>query len=677
MLFIALSIANGSNYLFHVSVSRALGPSEYGALGSVLAILTVLTVPLTAIQATVARRISSRSAEARDWKAIIHAITPYAVALSALLALLSPLLRPILRLDSIATGLWVAIYVTPAILSAVLRGALQGRMRFGRLALVTLFPFLLRLVLGLAAVHGGLGVEGAVAASVISDFAGVVLALLVLGYSRRSEAEPVNITTFLREVAPVGLGLAATWVLIELDLVLARHFLPPEEAGTYAAAGLLARAVLFVPGAVSLIALPHFSQHSGRGKEAYRWLVASCLLVALLGIITCLLLTLASGFVVRLTFGDEYAGATELLPRLSLAMLGFGIVNLLIYFHIAANSRTYHLLWPVAAAGTAIVSISHESGTAIATVVLVLAWAVAALGFVISRGLALSIPGSGRLPRDVSLHPPRIGDGDPLEISIVVPTHNGGLGLVSTLDALVETLDSQGKYYEIIVVSDGSTDGTASRAASHHDRVGVIHYERRHGKGIALRAGMAQARGRYVAFIDADGELEAAEFRGFCALMDLYAPDLVIGSKRHPLSQVHYPWSRRVMSWTYHWVVRIMFGLNVRDTQTGMKLIRRDVLDAVLPRMLEKRFAFDLEFLVVARRLGYTRVFEAPIKLNYRFESTVSARATLFILIDTAAIFYRRYVLRFYDHPHTSLKEAESTQPDVAVDLTADERVSS
>jgi hypothetical protein len=103
------------------------------------------------------------------------------------------------------------------------------------------------------------------------------------------------------------------------------------------------------------------------------------------------------------------------------------------------------------------------------------------------------------------------------------------------------------------------------------------------------------------------------------------------------------------MSWTYHRLVRLLFGLNVRDTQTGMKLIRRDVLDAVLPRMLEKRFAFDLEFLVVAKRLGFSGFFEAPIHLRYKFASTVSVKSVWQILLDTAAIFYRRYLLRYYD----------------------------
>ncbi|MGH9894170.1 MAG: glycosyltransferase, partial [bacterium] len=103
-----------------------------------------------------------------------------------------------------------------------------------------------------------------------------------------------------------------------------------------------------------------------------------------------------------------------------------------------------------------------------------------------------------------------------------------------------------------------------------------------------------------------------------------------------------------MLSWIYHKVCRLLFRVNVKDTQTGLKLIRRDVLAAVLPRMLEKRYAFDLELLVVARQLGYTRAFEAPVRLDFQFQSQVGVRAAFAILRDTLAIFYRRYVLNTY-----------------------------
>jgi hypothetical protein len=104
----------------------------------------------------------------------------------------------------------------------------------------------------------------------------------------------------------------------------------------------------------------------------------------------------------------------------------------------------------------------------------------------------------------------------------------------------------------------------------------------------------------------------------------------------------------------------VLFRVNVRDTQTGLKLIRREVLVAALPRMLEKRYAFDLELLVVARLLGYTRVFEAPVQIDYRFSSQVDLKAATRILLDTLAIFYRRFLLDTYRRAPGSLPQGEA-----------------
>jgi O-antigen/teichoic acid export membrane protein len=656
LLFFAITVANASNYVFHVVISRMLSPSDYGALGAVLAVLILLSVPLGAVQTTVAKGLAERRTIERpvpgDWFGMIRTIVPVAVVLTMSLAVVSPLLREFLRLDSAWTALFVAMYVGPALLLTVLRGVLQGELRFKELAFVSAFPMVVRLAVGIPLVKGGAGVSGAIGASVAAECLGLMTAVFFLW---RKQAPSWTVTaktwTFLREVLPIAAGLAGMWLLVELDLILARRFLEPRLAGEYAATGLLARSVLFVPGAISLVALPHFSHGRGRGADAHKWLMSSSAMVVALGLVVALFLSLAGEPVIRLTFGERYGAAAGLLPVLSLAMVGMGLANLLVFFHIAAGSRFFQLLWPLAAVEASLVWMFHGSGDQIALTVVGMAWVAAGSGLLAARTVTSSPHLLTDLPSDVSIHSTREGHENDPELSLIIPSYNAGPLLLDTVHSLIAVLEDTQRTYEVIVVSDGSTDGGAQAVIDVVGSVDVLHYTKRHGKGVALRVGMTRARGKYVAFIDGDGDLDARELRGFVTLMELYQPDLVIGSKRHPLSTVQYPPTRRAMSWIYQRLVRILFGLNVRDTQTGMKLVRRDVLDAVLPRMLEKRFAFDLEFLVVAKRAGYTRFFEAPVRLNYRFESTVSPQAILRIALDTAAIFYRRYLLRFYDTP--------------------------
>src|SRR5205823_10047608 len=125
--------------------------------------------------------------------------------------------------------------------------------------------------------------------------------------------------------------------------------------------------------------------------------------------------------------------------------------------------------------------------------------------------------------------------------------------------------------------------------------------------------------------------------------------DFAIGSKRHPESAVEYPRSRRIASWLYQQLNRLLFRLDVQDTQVGLKVFSRRVADEVVPLLLVKQFAFDLELLAVATALGYGRVREMPVRLEYRFTGSMLRSSTVVrALWDTFAIFYRLRILRTY-----------------------------
>jgi len=214
---------------------------------------------------------------------------------------------------------------------------------------------------------------------------------------------------------------------------------------------------------------------------------------------------------------------------------------------------------------------------------------------------------------------------------------------------------------ELIVVSDGSIDGTAERllAARSDVAMRVIHYDRNLGKGYAVKLGCLAAHGSWIALVDADLDLDPASVPDFLERGRDGNLDLVVGSKRHPQSVVSYPRSRRIASWCYQQLNRVLFSLDVRDTQVGLKVFRREVAEEVVPLLLVKQFAFDLELLAVAHALGYERIEERPVRLEYRFTgSGVRSRAVARALLDTAAIFYRLRILRTYQRKRRLLAPA-------------------
>lgn len=248
------------------------------------------------------------------------------------------------------------------------------------------------------------------------------------------------------------------------------------------------------------------------------------------------------------------------------------------------------------------------------------------------------------------------GDVEPPLLSVVIPVYNQAAVIAQNVNVIRESLeDSVDGAVELIVVSDGSVDRTEEEvlaALDEHTR--VIHYDRNLGKGYAVKLGALEARGRWVAYIDSDLDLDPALLAQFLRRAEEAKLDIAIGSKRHPRSEVYYPRSRRIASWMFQQVVRILFRFSVRDTQVGMKLFRREVVDQVFPFLLVKRFAFDIELLAVARSFGFDRIEEQPIRLDYRFTgSGVRSMAVLRALIDTAAVFYRLSILRYYHRKRT------------------------
>jgi glycosyltransferase involved in cell wall biosynthesis len=252
-------------------------------------------------------------------------------------------------------------------------------------------------------------------------------------------------------------------------------------------------------------------------------------------------------------------------------------------------------------------------------------------------------------------------------LSVVVPVYNGGPTIVENVELIRERAGGElaPEELELVVVSDGSIDGTAERllAARSDVAMRVIHYDRNLGKGYAVKVGSLAARGSWLALVDADLDLDPGAIPGYLRKARDEELDLVVGSKRHPDSVVDYPRSRRVASWCYQQLNRVLFDLNVRDTQVGLKVFRHEVAEEVVPLLLVKQFAFDLELLAVASALGFRRIAECPIRLEYRFTgSGVRSRAVARALLDTAAVFYRLRILRTYQRKRQLLRGPRSDE---------------
>ena len=239
------------------------------------------------------------------------------------------------------------------------------------------------------------------------------------------------------------------------------------------------------------------------------------------------------------------------------------------------------------------------------------------------------------------------------KVSLIMPAYNEEVRIHSSIRETLRTVDSFGCEYEVIVVDDGSKDRTYEeimKAASSSDKVKIVKYDDNVGKGFALLQGFKYASGDLIVFLDADMDLHPGQIRMLFDYMKIYDADAVIGSKRHPQSEVNYPWQRKIISNIYYIVIRTLFDLPIRDTQTGLKIFKYEPLKKVISRILVKDYAFDLEILINLHRLGY-KIVSAPVVLNFnrRPWGRIGLRDIYHTAIDTLAIFYRLRILKYYD----------------------------
>jgi len=244
-------------------------------------------------------------------------------------------------------------------------------------------------------------------------------------------------------------------------------------------------------------------------------------------------------------------------------------------------------------------------------------------------------------------------------LSVIIPAYRAEKFIEKNLSDVKNVLDKTRFPYEIIVVVDGQVDKTYEKALvlqkKYPDRIRIFAYPSNLGKGHAVRYGMAKAKGQIIGFVDAGLEINPNGISMLLEHFEWYKADIIVGSKRHPASRVIYPWQRRILSFCYQVLVRVLFGLNVKDTQVGIKFFKREVLKKVLPRLLVKAFAFDIEVLAVANYLGFKRIYEAPVELKMEFKGGVSTiaskgfiKTSLKMLWDTLAVFYRLRIRNYY-----------------------------
>jgi O-antigen/teichoic acid export membrane protein len=391
-------------YAFNLICIRWLGVRDYAEVAALTAITTILLLPLLGVQAALAREVAAFAAagdaarNAALFRLTVRRMLILTCAGFTLFVVLSPLIERVLGIDDRLSVIAAGAAVASGVALPVLQGFLQGIDRFRRISVALVVYALGRPALTVPLVLAGLGVAGALTAGAIASVVAAGIAVAGLVELARSPGRD-DVTIELRGFVPVIVGLLGFTILVNLDVVAAKAFLPDDEAGTYAAASLVGKLAALLPaGAIAPVLLPRATGRIERGEDPRPIVAISLAATALFGLALTLVLLPVPESLVEWAFGEQFAGARDLLAPCAAAMTLCGLINVQLTFAFALRDRQLVTLVCVGVAiQVALLSVLHESPYQILVATGLAALAVLALHEVRSptafRGLRASRSG--------------------------------------------------------------------------------------------------------------------------------------------------------------------------------------------------------------------------------------------------------------------------------------------
>jgi O-antigen/teichoic acid export membrane protein len=371
IVFLGIAAGNVGNYLFHFISARLLGPASYGDVASLVAIIGLISLPLVGVQVAVARyvagfmEVGAEGSVVRFFRTGLRVVVAVGIFITAALAALAIPLREFLGIESLAAVVLTALVAAPSCVGPVVWGVAQGLQRFGLFSLSIGIGPALRPVLAAILLTAGLGVAGAISATLVAAVVAVALPLFLLRswVSRDGDrSSPVPGREVAAYLVPAVVGVLSITSLTTIDVIVAKAALSDHEAGLYGSASLIGRVILYLPAAIVLVLLPKVAAREAVGRESRDVLMKSLLVTAGFCGVATLIYAVVPKIVVFVAFGSSFEDAAGLLWMFALAMSGYAILNVLLAYHLGRGTTPLsYLLLGGAAAQIALFAAFHGS----------------------------------------------------------------------------------------------------------------------------------------------------------------------------------------------------------------------------------------------------------------------------------------------------------------------------
>jgi O-antigen/teichoic acid export membrane protein len=378
-IYLAGSVGVGvAGYVFHFATGRLLGPASYAVVAAMVSALSLLSLPSIVLQTTAARYTSLLTARS-DPGAIRRLLLQLSLAcllgvlvMGGVLIALAPAVAAYLHIADSRLVYFLALASALGLLLAITRGALQGLSRFVTLSLNILLDMTTRVVVAVGLILGGFGTIGAGVALAAGPIIAYVQSLYPLRrFARSSATTSPPLTDVGRYTLSAIVAAAGITYLLNIDVILAKHYLSSQESGLYAAGAVLGRVIFFLGMTVAAVMFPEVTLLHARGEAHYHVVERSLLLLGILSVGFVLSYALLPSLVIG-PFGANFTQVGPYLVFFAIALSFFAISVLFINYFLSINNRGF--IAPLVAASaleTVLIVAFHDGPRQVVAMVLI------------------------------------------------------------------------------------------------------------------------------------------------------------------------------------------------------------------------------------------------------------------------------------------------------------------
>ncbi len=333
-------------------MGRLLGPSEYGALTSIISLLFITSAFSGTIQITSAKHVSVYFAQDDNdrIKIFFNLITKRILVASfvvfALILIFINKLKLFLNLDSIYPLIFFSVIVIIGFLISINRGALQGVKKFKSLGINLILEVLLKFTLGIILVYFGLKTDGAMLGFMIASISAYLIIFLPLkGILRKGNGDTsikgIDLKVFYRGISLILISTVLFSLLAYSDIILVKHFFSSYDTGVYSAAAQIGRIILFFPAAVSMVVFPRLSEKHTKKESTANTLLKGLAIIAFISVIFLIVYFFFPEIVLKIIYGSKFLLASELVFEYGIFMAFVSLISLQIFYFISIGKYWY------------------------------------------------------------------------------------------------------------------------------------------------------------------------------------------------------------------------------------------------------------------------------------------------------------------------------------------------